>query len=124
MAKQTPDPRVFPYNPKSIGANFTRACRLRGLHDLHFHDLHHETTSHLFERGYDIPQVAQFTLHESCTTLKRYTHLRPEQVLEKAPPFPPANRSYVIDVHTPMTYIAHDLHRDTHLHQTDQSPDR
>jgi integrase len=80
--KQTPDPRVFPYNPKSIGANFTRACRLRGLHDLHFHDLRHEATSRLFERGYDIPEVAQFTLHESWTTLKRYTHLRPEQVEE------------------------------------------
>lgn len=84
--KQTPDPRVFPYNPKSIGASFTRACRLRGLQDLHFHDLRHEATSRLFERGYDIPEVAQFTLHESWTTLKRYTHLRPEQVPEKAAP--------------------------------------
>jgi integrase len=75
--------RVFPYNPKSIGANFTRACRLRGLDDLHFHDLRHEATSRLFERGYDIPEVAHFTLHESWTTLKRYTHLRPEQVEER-----------------------------------------
>ena len=83
--KQTPDPRVFPFNPKSIGANFTRACRLRGLHDLHFHDLRHEANSRLFERGYDIPEVAQFTLHESWTTLKRYTHLRPEHVEERAP---------------------------------------
>lgn len=70
--------RVFPYNPKSIGASFTRACQLRGLKDLHFHALRHEATSRLFERGYDIPEVAQFTLHESWTTLKRYTHLRPE----------------------------------------------
>ena len=77
------EPLVFPYNPKSIGANFTRACRLRGLKDLHFHDLRHEATSRLFERGYDIPEVAQFTLHESWTTLKRYTHLRPEQVEER-----------------------------------------
>lgn len=76
---------MFPYNPKSIGANFTRGCRLRGLQDLHFHDLRHEATSRLFERGYDIPEVAQFTLHESWTTLKRYTHLRPEQVEERAP---------------------------------------
>ncbi|WP_363800580.1 site-specific integrase [Lysobacter firmicutimachus] len=75
--------RVFAYNSKSIGANFTRACRLRGLRDLHFHDLRHEATSRLFERGYDIPEVAQFTLHESWTTLKRYTHLRPEQVEER-----------------------------------------
>ncbi|MGE8219825.1 MAG: tyrosine-type recombinase/integrase [Stenotrophomonas acidaminiphila] len=83
--KQIPDPRVFPFNPKSVGANFTRATRLHGLHDLHFHDLRHEATSRLFERGYDIPEVAQFTLHESWTTLKRYTHLRPEHVEERAP---------------------------------------
>ena len=49
------------------------------------HDLRHEATSRLFERGYDIPEVAQFTLHESWTTLKRYTHFRPEQVEERAP---------------------------------------
>jgi site-specific recombinase XerD len=40
-----------------------------------FHDLRHEATSRLFERGYTIPQVAQFTLHESWKELMRYTHL-------------------------------------------------
>lgn len=80
------DDRVFPFNSKSIGANFTRACRLRGLQDLHFHDLRHEATSRLFERGYEIQEVAQFTLHESWTTLKRYTHLRPEHVPERSEP--------------------------------------
>jgi integrase len=75
-------PEVFPYDPKSIGAAFTRACKILGISDLHFHDLRHEATSRLFERGYDIPQVAQFTLHESWATLRRYTHLRPEDVPE------------------------------------------
>jgi integrase len=77
------DPRVFPYNPKSIGAAFTRATRMLGIEDLHFHDLRHEATSRLFERGYSIQEVAQFTLHESWATLKRYTHLRPEDVPER-----------------------------------------
>jgi integrase len=74
---------VFPYNPQSIGAAFTRACALLGINDLHFHDLRHEATSRLFERGYDIPEVAQFTLHQSWATLKRYTHLRPGNVPER-----------------------------------------
>lgn len=77
------DARVFPFEPKSIGAAFTRACRLLGIKDLHFHDLRHEATSRLFERGYGIHEVAQFTLHESWATLKRYTHLKPEDVEEK-----------------------------------------
>lgn len=81
--KQTPDPRVFPYDPKSISAAFTRAMHLLGIEDLHFHDLRHEATSRLFERGYVIHEVVQFTLHESWQTLKRYTHLKPEQVPER-----------------------------------------
>lgn len=49
---------VFPFNPKSVGAAFTRACRVLGIRDLHFHDLRHEATSRLFERGYSIQEVA------------------------------------------------------------------
>lgn len=74
------EPRIFPYNPKSIGSAFTRAMHVLGIEDLHFHDLRHEATSRFFEAGYDIQQVVHFTLHESWQTLKRYTHLRPEKV--------------------------------------------
>lgn len=77
---------VFPYNHRSCSAAFTRACKLLGIEDLHFHDLRHEATSRLFERGYSIQEVAQFTLHDSWATLKRYTHLRPEHVPERAAP--------------------------------------
>ena len=77
------DGRVFPYQSKSVGSAFTRACRLLGIEGLHFHDLRHEATSRLFERGYSIQEVSQFTLHDSWATLKRYTHLRPEQVPER-----------------------------------------
>jgi integrase len=74
---------VFPFNPRSIGASFSRAMRLLGIDDLHFHDLRHEATSRLFERGYSIQEVAQFTLHDSWATLKLYTHLRPADVPER-----------------------------------------
>lgn len=71
---------VFPYNPRTIGALFTRAMRMIGIENLHFHDLRHEATSRLFERGYAIHEVAQFTLHDSWQTLRRYANLRPENV--------------------------------------------
>lgn len=74
---------IFPYNPKSISAAFTRACKLLEFDDLHFHDLRHEATSRLFERGYSIQEVAHFTLHESWATLKRYTHLKPADIKER-----------------------------------------
>ena len=74
---------VFPYNSKSVGAAFTRAVHVLGIPNLRFHDLRHEATSRLFEKGYSIQEVAQFTLHESWATLKRYTHLRPEDVPDR-----------------------------------------
>jgi integrase len=76
---------IFPFDPKSVGAAFTRACHLLQIKDLHFHDLRHEATSRLFERGYQIHEVAQFTLHDSWNELKRYTNLKPENVRHLAP---------------------------------------
>lgn len=75
---------IFPHNPKTVGSLFTRAVAMLGIKDLRFHDLRHEATSRLFERGYAIHEVAQFTLHESWATLKRYANLRPENVPERA----------------------------------------
>lgn len=71
---------IFPYNPKTIGAIFTRACKVLEIEGLRFHDLRHEATSRLFEAGYSIVEVQQFTLHEDWKVLARYTNLRPENV--------------------------------------------
>lgn len=68
--------RIFPFNGESISASFTRACKLLGISDLHFHDLRHEGVSRLFEMGQTIPQVAAVSGHRSWASLRRYTHLR------------------------------------------------
>lgn len=68
----------FPYNPKSAGTAFQRACKSLGIVDLHFHDLRHEATSRLFEAGLTIEQVPLVTGHKDWKMLKRYTQLRPE----------------------------------------------
>ncbi len=74
-APKTSD-RIFPYTAIAISANFTRACQLLGIEDLHFHDLRHEGVSRLFEIGWDIPHVATVSGHRSWTSLKRYTQIR------------------------------------------------
>jgi integrase len=84
---------IFPYDPKSVGTAFTRACHLLGIQDLRFHDLRHEATSRLFERGYQIHEVAQFTLHESWNELKRYTNLKPENLRDIAQPVPDSTQA-------------------------------
>lgn len=72
--------RIFPYNGKSVGTGFRRQCRELKIEDLHFHDLRHEGTSRLFEAGFSIEQVALVTGHKDWKMLRRYTHLKPEQL--------------------------------------------
>lgn len=72
------DARIFPFNHRSAGTAFTRACRDLSIEDLHFHDLRHEGTSRLFEAGFAIQQVALVTGHKDWKMLRRYTHLKPE----------------------------------------------
>jgi integrase len=68
--------RIFPYSEDAIGANFTRACKLLEIEDLHFHDLRHEGISRLFEMGWTIPKAASVSGHRSWQSLQRYAHLR------------------------------------------------
>lgn len=68
--------RIFPYSTVAISASFTRACKILGIDDLHFHDLRHDGVSRLFELGHNIPRVASNSGHRSWISLKRYTHLR------------------------------------------------
>ena len=77
------DERVLPYKSESVSASFDRACARVGIEDLHFHDLRHEGICRLFESGLQIQEVAMVSGHLSWTVLKRYTHLRPQDVLEK-----------------------------------------
>ena len=69
-------PEIFPFTTYAISAAFTRACKILGIEDLHFHDLRHEGASRLFEMGWTIPQVATVTGHRSWQSLQRYSHLR------------------------------------------------
>lgn len=72
--------RCFPYHHKSAGAAFRRARKLLGINDLKFHDLRHEATSRLFEAGLTIERVALVTGHKDWKMLRRYTHLKPEDL--------------------------------------------
>jgi len=73
--------RVFPYNARSLGTAFRRACRDLKIEDLRFHDLRHEATSRLFEAGFDIPEVSLVTGHKDWKMLRRYLNLRPHQLM-------------------------------------------
>lgn len=69
-------PTIFPYDPRSVSAAFTRACQFLKIEDLHFHDLRHDGVSRLFEMGMNIPHAAAVSGHRSWKSLQRYTHVR------------------------------------------------
>jgi len=45
-------PYIFPYNPRSIQAAFTRACQMLGIVDYHFHDNRHEGKRNAITHGF------------------------------------------------------------------------
>jgi integrase len=77
------DDRVLPYKPESVSARWQRAVRRVGKEHLRYHDLRHEGISRLFEQGLTIEEVALISGHTSWATLRRYTHLRPQDVTAK-----------------------------------------
>ena len=68
---------------RALAANFTIACRRAGIKDLRFHDLRHEATTRFFEKGFNPMEVATITGHKTLQMLKRYTHLRAEDLAKR-----------------------------------------
>ncbi len=67
----------------SFNKTWTRACARAGIEDLRFHDLRHEAVSQLFEKGLNPMEVASVSGHKTLSMLKRYTHLRAEDLVKK-----------------------------------------
>lgn len=57
--------------------------RRSGVSDFHFHDLRHESVSRLVELGLSDQEVASISGHRSMQMLKRYTHLRAEDLVAR-----------------------------------------
>ncbi len=76
--RETP---LFSLLPDSLSQAFRRLCRRLDIQNLHFHDLRHEATSRLFEKGLNPVEVATITGHKDTRMLMRYTHLRAEDLV-------------------------------------------
>ena len=74
---------VFTYSARGVSGAFLKRCRRSGIEDLRFHDLRHEATSRLFEKGLNPVEVATITGHKDTRTLMRYTQLRAEDLAQK-----------------------------------------
>ncbi|ADH86860.1 site-specific integrase [Desulfurivibrio alkaliphilus] len=78
------DGQVWSFShPDGITQAFDRICKRAEIEDLRFHDLRHEATSRLFEKGLNMMEVAAITGHKDLKMLKRYTHLKAEDLVAR-----------------------------------------
>ena len=67
---------LFPLRSGTVATEFNEACALLGIEDLRFHDLRHEGATRLAESGKTIPQIQQYTLHNTWASLERYVSVK------------------------------------------------
>jgi integrase len=85
LSEKKKEGRVFLLQAESMSQAFERACmpHRANIPNLRFHDLRHEATSRLFEKDLNVMEVAAITGHKTLEMLKRYTHLRAEDLAKK-----------------------------------------
>ena len=77
------DPKLFSMSAPMFRHEIHKYRVKLDMEDWRFHDLRHEATSRLFERGLNVMEVALVTGHQDLRMLKRYTHLRAEDLVER-----------------------------------------
>ena len=74
------DGRRRPYNFNKVWGDIKRGADVT---DFKFHDLRHEAVSRLVEAGLSDQEVASISGHKSMQMLRRYTHLRAEDLVAR-----------------------------------------
>lgn len=69
--------------PYTINKIWAEAVKRACIPNLTFHDLRHEAVSRFVEKGLSDQEVASISGHRSMQMLKRYTHLRAEDLVAK-----------------------------------------
>jgi integrase len=75
--------RPYQFNPV-----WMKIKRDLGLADVRFHDLRHEAVSRFVEAGFSDQEVSAISGHKSMQMLKRYTHLRAEDLVGRLDKIP------------------------------------
>lgn len=66
---------LIPLRAGATTSVFANACKIHGIDDFWWHDLRHEAATRFAEQGLTIPQIQQYTLHDSWGSLQRYVNL-------------------------------------------------
>jgi hypothetical protein len=96
---------MFPVTRTVITRAWNRILKQAGIADFRFHDLRHEATTSLFERGLSTMEVQKVTGHKTLAMLLRYTQMDVGHLVERLdatePTRPPGNISHPAEVVQP-----------------------
>lgn len=73
--------KILDCSPNALRVIWNRRLKELQINNLRWHDLRHEGASILFEKGLQIMAVASVTGHTNPATLRRYVHLRAEDLV-------------------------------------------
>jgi integrase len=72
--QSTSNEKIFDVSDSQLEIWWQRLLEACAIEDLHWHDLRHEGTSRLFERGLSTAEVMSITGHSSQEMVDRYSH--------------------------------------------------
>lgn len=72
--------QVFDTTTNAVIMIWKKTLKELGITGLRWHDLRHEAASRFFEKGLHPMQVASITGHKNLSMLRRYTHLKAEDL--------------------------------------------
>lgn len=76
------DNRFFPFTLREVEYGWKHIITATGIQNLRFHDLRHEAVSRMVEKGLSDIQVSSISGHKTLIMLKRYAHLRAQNLAE------------------------------------------
>ena len=77
------DGQVFPIEAQTVAAAFMKAVKRAGVKDFHFHDLRHTAITNLAGKLSNVIELSAVSGHKTLSMLKRYTHLKAEDLAKK-----------------------------------------
>ena len=83
LPREKEDEPVFPTTSHAITAAWRRIRSRAKITNFRFHDLRHEATSRLFERGLTVMEVQRITGHKTLAMLLRYTQMKVDHIVDR-----------------------------------------
>ena len=80
---QSENEYVFKLEAQTLSIGFKRCTKRANVVDMRFHDLRHCAITNLSSKFLNVLELAAISGHKSLNMLKRYTHIKAEDLVKK-----------------------------------------